>query len=185
MPSQNIITRFHERYRKAESGCWEWAHGKDSDGYGAIRETKAHGGKQYSAHRLSWLLHRGAIPTGMCVCHACDNPGCVNPEHLWIGTHGDNSRDRVCKGRAARGERNGAVKYPERISEGLRNAWAENPERFSRGERVHTAKLTEAQVLEIRERYAGGEKQVPLAREYGLTQASISAIILRKSWKHI
>src|SRR3954471_18471885 len=76
------------------AGCWIWLRGCSGDGYGAARAD----GKSIRAHRLSWIAYRGAIPAGMHVLHQCDIPTCVNPDHLWLGTHADNMADRSRKG---------------------------------------------------------------------------------------
>lgn len=86
------------------SGCWLWLGTLDHSGYGQLRicraDQQALGLKgTQAAHRMSWLSHRGVIPDDLCVLHSCDNPPCVNPEHLWLGTFKDNSRDMVVKGR--------------------------------------------------------------------------------------
>ena len=81
------------------SGCWNWTASKDRDGYG---ETSIRG-KNIRAHRAAWLLHTGEHPGRMLVCHKCDNPSCVNPDHLFLGTALDNNRDRHRKGRTAKG----------------------------------------------------------------------------------
>lgn len=78
-----------------ETGCWEWGDLIDAYGYGYA--TKRLG--QSKAHRLSYVYHVGPIPDGLLVCHSCDNRRCINPEHLWVGTHSDNTRDAVAKGR--------------------------------------------------------------------------------------
>jgi len=76
-------------------------------GYGQIRDEQ---GSYATAHRISWRLHNGDIPAGMCVLHKCDNPRCVRPEHLFLGTQADNIADKVRKGRQARGERHGMAR---------------------------------------------------------------------------
>jgi len=98
--------RFDEKWiGEPNSGCWLWT-GTLGNGYGEIQVEKQ---KHVYAHRLSWELHCGPIPKGMCVLHSCDMPCCVNPDHLWLGTKGDNARDMVRKGRNPdfRGERSG------------------------------------------------------------------------------
>lgn len=75
--------------------CWPWVGSKNrKGGYG----TLSRGGKLMYAHRLSWEMHNGGpVPQGLCVCHSCDTPACVNPAHLWVGTHLDNAKDRIEK----------------------------------------------------------------------------------------
>ena len=128
--------------------CWFWIGGKDSDGYG-LRDVD---GKVKGAHRVSYEYFRGDIPEGMCVLHACDVPACVNPAHLFVGTHQDNMDDMAAKGRAAIGEKNGY------------------------------AKLTKDDVLKIRAASAGGESQRSIANRFSVCQPHISLIVRRKQW---
>lgn len=94
-------------------GCWKWNGRSTIEGYGLLK----HLGKAILAHRMSYSIHYGSIPDGMCVCHSCDNPSCVNPAHLFVGTIGDNNFDRKVKGRYL-GEWNGRAKLtPEQVIE--------------------------------------------------------------------
>lgn len=142
--------RLLRRVIVAASGCWEWQ-GCRPRGYGQIRLD----GGMRLAHRAAWKAFRGPIPDGLCVLHRCDNPPCLNPEHLFIGTRADNNADKAAKGRAR-----GAV-MPGRS----------NP----------SAKLTEDEVRQIRA--SVGQTQRALAARFGVTQPQICAIRLRKSWK--
>lgn len=102
MPSRPLSVRFWEKVRKTES-CWLWMAHKNWQGYGSIRV----GDRRVTAPRVSWELANGPIPEGMCVLHRCDNPVCVNPEHLFLGTQKDNMYDRTVKGRDYRGQHDG------------------------------------------------------------------------------
>lgn len=132
--------------------CWEWQGACDSSGYG----TKNWHGRTISTHRLAWLLMRGEIPNGFYVCHSCDNPRCVNPKHLFIGTSQDNALDRSRKGR----------------------------NRKQSGEQSTCCKLTSGQVHEIRRRYStGGITIKQLATEYGISPSQTSRIVHNETWK--
>lgn len=88
------ILRFKSKYTVTES-CWEWVANKNQRGYGIFSLND----KSVGAHRVSFLISKGEIPIGLCILHSCDNPSCVNPEHLFLGTHQDNMDDRSAKGR--------------------------------------------------------------------------------------
>jgi len=100
----------------ADTGCIEWTGGKQTAGYGALNI----GGEVLSTHRLSYEVNVGPIPEGMFVCHRCDNPSCVNPEHLFIGTNADNMEDMQAKGRAAWAKK----KMPQEVREKIKLAMA-------------------------------------------------------------
>jgi hypothetical protein len=92
--AKDVIKRFLSKVSKSD-GCWEWTASKQTYGYGKMWFN----GRLECAHRISFILFKGEIPKGIFVCHVCDNPPCVNPEHLFLGTVGDNIRDMVKKGR--------------------------------------------------------------------------------------
>lgn len=149
--SKPLEQRFWEKVdRKGDNECWEWqAYTCPSTGYGKFGVGHP---KVIGAHRYSYELHHGAIPPGMVIMHSCDNPKCVNPNHLSAGTDADNLRDMVKKGRSSAGEKCG------------------------------TAKLSEANVVDIRERYARGEKTAKLVDEFKVSRHQISSICTGRFW---
>ena len=148
-------SRFWARVQKSD-GCWLWTGGRKSKGYGSL----GHARQTLQAHRLAYEFTYGKIPDGLAVLHTCDNPPCVRPDHLFLGTHLDNSRDMIAKGRGR---------------------WRGLP-----GEECPSARLTRAQVEEIRSRYQRGEaSQDELAMQYGVSQSNISIIVLGKSWRSV
>lgn len=95
-----VEVRFNSKYIiNEQTDCWEWTAAKNNIGYGMFRWAQ---GIMRTAHRVSYELHKGPIPQGQVVCHTCDNPKCVNPDHLWTGTLKDNAQDMVAKDRCAR-----------------------------------------------------------------------------------
>ena len=152
-----IEERFWSKVEKRGSDdCWEWKAYKNPKGYGEFRL-----GRNEKAHRVSFFLARGYWPEKH-ICHSCDNPGCVNPCHLWEGSNAENHIDKVHKGRQARGE----------ILSKTR-----------RGEKNNLAKLTTHQVKEIRKIYESGDvTQRTLAKDYGVDHTNISCIVNGKTW---
>jgi len=131
--------------------CWMWTAANGRFGYGASWVN----GKMHTSHRISYMLCIGPIPTFMCILHKCDNPPCVNPEHLFLGTRADNIADMKAKGRSAYGENHGR------------------------------AKLTEADIINIRSLEKMGKRQSDLARKWGISTSHISYIVNRKIWRHV
>lgn len=107
-----------------DRGCWIWTAHTNDKGYGHIGRG-AKGAGQIKAHVLSWILHNGRIPEGKCVLHRCDNPPCVNPNHLWLGTKGDNNRDAASKGRNHHGETHRFAKLTNLDILNIRSLWPE------------------------------------------------------------
>ena len=164
-----------------ETACWVWTAGK-AEGYGVLRVN----GKNMGAHRFSWEIHYGPIPQGLWVLHRCDNRSCPRPDHLFVGTCADNEADKKAKGRQAKGERQGTYTHPESRSRGSRNGAHTRPENRPRGERHGGAKLTESDIIQIRQEYKNGNaNQYELAALFGVKQSQIWQIIHYKSWKHI
>lgn len=149
------------RVTKTEAGCWLVPAVHD-DGYGHIVNDD---GKTIGSHRASWIVHRGPIPPGMVVCHRCDVPNCVNPEHLFVGTQRDNMRDCYAKGR---------MTPPTLLP---------NPP-CTMGAKNGNAKLSEAAVSQIRER-RGTVSAAVLAREFGVSKQTVYFIWQGRTWRHL
>jgi len=181
--SKRVKTDFWNRVRKTR-GCWEWIGNRDRDGYGLLA-TKTPDGKcgSVGAHRIAWELTNGEIPHKLMVLHRCDNPSCVRPDHLFVGTAADNSADMVEKGRAARGDRHGLRLHPQSAPAGDRNGSRTKPECLKRGEQNPASKLTVEQVREIKRTYKKGKHG--FAKKYGVSKESILAIIGGKTWVHV
>ena len=149
----SIPCRFWSKVDKSsgEEKCWQWTGPFHYKGYGRFKIGITNKG----AHRIAYEFQHGAIPEGKMVCHKCDNPGCCNPAHLWIGTNEDNLRDRQTKVRQARGESSGK------------------------------SKLTELNVLEILSAKKFKGYIPSLAKKLKVSESTIQAIRCGNSWKHI
>jgi len=159
--------------------CWPWTGGLHG-GYGRIMFNK----ERMLAHRVSWVLTNGAIPPGLCSCHRCDNPCCVNPSHLFLGTVTDNNADCTAKGRRSSGDAHRAI-MRRLAARGEANGSRKHPERRPRGSNNGSARLTESLVVEIRTRCANGESQRAVARSLHVASNTVRDIIIGKRWRHV
>ena len=162
---KTLKERFDEKWiEDKETGCWEWQAAKNPKGYGQFGKD----GSVKQAHRASWEFENGSIPHDMWVLHRCDNPSCVNPAHLFLGTNQDNVDDRVGKGRSAsnKGATNGASKLQERDVVLIRQILKRFPPQ------------------QLKHGPSAGIQNF-LARWFAVSQPVISAVYLNKSWKHV
>lgn len=156
---RSLVSRFWPHVDKSAGpdGCWLWTGATNNKGYGMLNNR----GKVSLAHRVSLELRNGPIPGSLEALHKCDNPLCVNPAHLRLGTHKENMQDSKDKGR-------------------------NSPPPLHCGESHWDCKLTESKVLDIRSRYAqGGITQRQLAEQFGVHLDTISLIIRRLTWRHL
>jgi len=149
---RNRIRRFFFDVEISRVGhCWVWTAATDRDGYGHI----AVNGEQSQAHRVAWELANGPIPDGLCVLHTCDNPPCVNPAHLWIGTRADNTADMMAKGRH------------------LSHVGTNHP----------SAKLNDQAVRDIRA--SASLSCAEVAAKHGVSERTVHRIWRGETWKHV
>jgi hypothetical protein len=142
----------HLNFVETSEGCWEWSATRAPTGYGIVRYKNKH----VRAHRLFWEIINGPIPKGLMGCHKCDNPPCVNPDHIFLGTASDNILDSHSKGRISQ-----------------------------RGSANHGSKLTEKDIVKIFKIRRSGASHVALAKQFGVTSGLICLILQRKIWKHV
>jgi hypothetical protein len=162
------------------TSCWIWQGSRYPFGHGISKYPDTQ--RTTTAHRVAWMLTYGSIPDGLWLCHACDNPPCVRPDHLFLGTPIENNADKLAKGREARGDRNGSVKSPERLPHGDNHWTHQHPEHVKRAEDNPASRLTWIQAREIRARVAAGEMQKALSAEFGVSRATLSRLISGQSW---
>lgn len=149
--SEKHLDRFWSYVDKGQD-CWEWTKFTNR-GYGAFGVN----GVVVYVHKLSWCIHNGPVPDGLCVCHTCDNRKCVNPAHLFLGTLADNNLDKEAKGRGVNLE----------------------------GEAHGMSKLSVQEVIEIKRKLELGTGLSQLGREYNVTPQTIFSIKNGTTWKHV
>lgn len=162
MPRKSNITleqRFWNKVRITD-GCWEWTASLGSTGYGQIGIRN----RPIGAHRVSYEIHYGPIPEGMCVLHHCDNRLCVRPDHLFLGTRADNIRDM------------------DRKNRGVRNRIARTGQL---GESNRQSVVTADQVRKIRSLYASGLTMAEIAKQFPIGESGVGFIVRRETWRHI
>ena len=133
--------------------CVNWTGAKNQSGY----PIKWLNGKAQMYLRYKWMLEHGDIPPGRCICHHCDNPSCINPDHIFLGSYADNMRDMIAKGRA----------------------------RYAYGIHHGRSKMNPEKVLEIRKKHEAGMMIKDLCTEYGMSRTGIHKIVYRITWKHV
>jgi len=153
-PPVSLKERFEARVSPCpNTGCWWWCGAASDAGYGRISRTSRGTGAPARAHRIAWELVHGPIPDGLYVCHRCDQPSCVNPAHLFLGTNAENVADKVRKGRQTSGESHGNSKLKCVDVAAIRSAWRK-----------------------------GLLNQPEISMAWGITQSHVSKIVHGRSW---
>lgn len=161
--------------REGIGPCWLWRGRPDRDGYGRVGVAALRRSCGTTlAHRVSWMVEHGWIPSDVLVCHECDNPPCVRASHLFRGTNADNLGDMVRKGRSCRGERHARVRRRD-----------EMVEVYPWGMAHPASKLTDGQVIEIRRMVDAGGTKKRIAKEFGVSDTMVRLIGRRTSWRHL
>lgn len=155
MTWQQRVQSFLSKVHFNQDGCWVWTGGKtggkSGDGYGYLEWND----RTVYAHRFSYAYFVGQIPSGLCVLHHCDNPPCVRPDHLFLGTRADNHADAAAKGRSTRGSKQ----------------W--------------NSKLKDSDIVNIRALRSEGVRVKNIAQWYGVNEFAIYKILNKTNWKHI
>jgi hypothetical protein len=163
-----------------DTPCWSCTYVTTIGGYSRLKIN----GKLESAHRVAYQLWVGKISKDLCICHRCDNPSCINPKHLFLGTHQDNTADKIKKGRQAKGDRHGSRTHPERLARGYKHGSKTHPERWARGEKNGKAKITIIQAKEIISYMLQGCKLKDISMFTKLPISTIHSVFYKRTWRH-
>jgi hypothetical protein len=164
LPTDEFVRRLVPKITASDlDACWQWTGATSTTGYPQMRFAANGRARTHFTHRLVYLAVHGSLGRSMSVCHTCDNPLCVNPGHLFLGTHGQNMRDMARKGRA--------------------NGWFKTHPR--RGERNRGAKLNAHQVIEIRRLFEVGACRRDLRVRFGVGKTAIDNILAGRTWAHV
>lgn len=168
LAARYMLWRLAEKVVIVASGCWEWVGSRNQSGYGVLSLKNPDWPESTALlHRIVYAACVGPVPEGASICHHCDNPSCLRPSHLFVGSNADNVADKVNKGRQASGEQ-------------IRT----NHEHL-RGDRIKTARLTAEDVMSIREAEQKGESIESIAKRFAVSATQVSAIVRGIAWAHL
>ncbi len=166
-----------------DTPCLVWTGAKDRKGYGQFSFTHFH---TVRAHRAVYEHYVGPIPDGLLICHRCNNPSCVNHEHLYAGTQAENLQQMVEDGRSLKGDKNPSRLHPELRPRGQANGAYTHPEARPRGEKHGMARTNEQDVKTISELYATGDyTQQDIAEKFGVARRTVSDIVRGRYWAEV
>lgn len=159
-----VLERFFSYVEKTD-GCWNWIGAIGSSGYGTFKMD----GKSVSVHRFSFQMSAGAIPSGLQVCHHCDNRTCVNPAHLFLGSAKENRADAIQK---------------NRIPTGAGHWTSKKPDMVARGAAAGSSKLKDPDIQKIR-LLSKAKSLTDIAEQFGVTASTIGKVVNGRTWKHV
>jgi hypothetical protein len=163
------VTQRFWSYVNKSGDCWLWMGAKQASGHGVMSIGKR---GHVRVHRFSWQIHKGEIPSGLCVCHHCDIPNCVNPDHLFLGTLSENIRDMLRKRRHIKGEQSHNAKLTEEAVRAIRRDYVPRAKGMHRG------------IWKNKGATLPGSTE-DLARKYGVNAMQIERVVKHITWRHV